>query len=280
MGGWRWAWARAQTPAWLVSAYVALVLLAIAPPALPAAIVLGAAAVWRWNSKPLMWLRYGARPADAGAAVRFLTLLVPIRSMRGRGQPRVWVSERLVGADCVMSGERDLVVSRRLLRWAMSGEVSQERVCAVAAHAKGLAGVWGSRLASASWVLAGPWRVIQAVADVARGLVRGALARFVWRWRWVVGGVAVVQTAWSGRWIVAGLVAGLVVLTWAVPRWNHALRHRLAVIGDRQAVAEGFGEELIAVLRARGESADQARVSELVRLVGESPTAEPPQIAK
>jgi hypothetical protein len=79
---------------------------------------------------------------------------------------------------------------------------------------------------------------------------------------------------------VAGLVAGLVVLTWAVPRWNHALRHRLAVIGDRQAVAEGFGEELIAVLRARGESADQARVSELVRLVGESPTAEPPQIAK
>lgn len=275
MSGWRWVWVRAQIPAWLVAVYVALVLLAVVPLALPAAIAAIAAAMWQWNSAEMMWLRYGARRADDGLAARFLALLVPIRSMRGRGQPRVWVSERLVGADCVMSGDRDLVVSRRLMRWAMSGEMSQERVCAVASHAKGLAGVWGSRLASASWVLAAPWRVIQAAVEAVRGRMRGALARFVWRWRWGVGGVAVVQTAWSGRWIVAALVAVLVVLTWAVPRWDRALRHRLAAIGDRQAVEEGFGEELLAAVRVHGGgSADQVRVSELERLVGGSSTAD------
>jgi hypothetical protein len=225
-----------------------------------------------WNSAALMWLRYGARRADAGVAARFLMLVVPIQSMRGRGQPRLWVAERMRGADCVMSGDHDLVVSLRLLRWAMAGEVSQERVCAVVAHAKGLRRVWGSQLVAVSWLLGAPWRVVATAGDAMRARkVMAAVAALAWRMRWLVGVVAVVQQVWAGRWWVGLSVAVLLTLTWVVPRWEVALSQRLASIGDRQAVAEGFGAELAEALRAhRGSVADLARVAELDRLLGQS----------
>lgn len=269
---WRWVWVRAQVPAWLVAACVAAVLLGVAPLALPAVAAIVVAVLSWWHSAALMWLRYGAKRADAGVAARFLMLLVPIQSMRGRGQPRLWVAERMSGADCVMSGDHDLVVSLRLLRWAMAGEVSQERVCAVVAHAKGLRAVWGSPLAAVSWLLGAPWRAVVAARDALRSRkALAAVAALAWRMRWPVGVVAVVQQVWAGRWPAAVSVAVLLTLTWVVPRWEAALSQRLARIGDRQAVAEGFGAELAEALRAhRGSVADLARVAELDRLLGRS----------
>lgn len=266
---WRWVWVRAQVPAWLMATYVVAVLLSVAPLALPAVVAAVVAAATWWNSSAVMWLRYGARRADDGVAARFLMLLVPIRSMRGRGQPRLWVADRMGGADCVMSGEHDLVVSLRLLRWALAGEVSQDRVCAVVAHAKGLRGVWGSRLAAATWVLGLPWRAVVVAGDAVRSRkALAAVAALAWRLRWPVGVVAVIQQVWAGRWPVAVSVAVLLALTWVVPRWEAALSQRLASIGDRQAVVEGFGAELAEVLRAhRGSAADLVRAAKLDRLL-------------
>lgn len=267
MRGWRGAWAAAQLTGVLVSSYVWLVVSVLAPaPVVLLLVVLGVACVVFRTSRPVMWARFGVRPASVFERDQVLAALVPMASMRGRRQPRVWVGSSLPGGrDALMPGEHDLVVGRQLLGWIANKELADEQVCAIVAHAKGPAVILDSRLVAAVDAYNLPWHIVEMVGVAVMRVVRRMipLASFAWKIRWMVFAVAVVQSAYDGRWIGAVGAAVLAVFSWTTGHFNRRLEQVMMRLGDDQVVAEGFGPTLAAMIR--GNRRNRSSIPDLER---------------
>lgn len=117
MSGWRGAWLGARVVPLLVSGVIVVWGTALWSPFLPswfAGVVLTG---WARARRP--WWRWRARrlAGDELGLVRGVLGVVPV--LRGRGEPRVWVSDSN-RVRLVMPGQLDLVVSR--VCWTRSPE--------------------------------------------------------------------------------------------------------------------------------------------------------------
>lgn len=241
---WRACWALAQVTGVLFSAAVWLVLLAAVPAFAVVVMLGGVVVVAAFRTLPVLRLVYGARPATAADREVLLRAIVPITSLRGRDQPRVFVGtgRRAEGRTVRAPGGGLLVVSESLLTRIRSGAVSDVAVSALVARAFGQVSALGSRTVLAVELYCLPWSIVEvAVARIMPALSRVRLVSLSWRLRPVVFGLGLVDAVLHARWEAAVPLVAVSVLTYTTGPLRRAWQRRLAELGDRRVDGEGLG---------------------------------------
>ncbi|MEA5052768.1 MAG: hypothetical protein VB093_04890, partial [Propionicimonas sp.] len=112
---WRWVWLRSRLTAIFASALIWMVLLSLAPGDVAVFVLLVSALVVGWQTRLLLWWRFGIRRVAPADAEVLRCALVPFEWLRGRNQPQLWRSSR-VHAGVVAADVRQLVLSDGLVR--------------------------------------------------------------------------------------------------------------------------------------------------------------------
>lgn len=248
---WRRVWLRAQITGLIFSSMVWLVAVGLSPMATASVFAVGVVWLLVRDTRAGLWWRFAARPARAFERERVQAAIVPIASLRGRHQPRIWIGTRTGPGGAVVPTSADLVVSPSVVCRIDGGELSDECTSALVSHALGQRAVWGSRLVAAVDVYCLPWRLVEMVTAVF-GATAGCsgLMAASWKIRWLVFGVAIIDNAHAARWNALVVVVIVAVLSGTTPvlrrRWLATLRD----LGDRQVIAEGLGPALASMIRA------------------------------
>ena len=239
---WRARWALAQITGIVFSTAVWIVLMAAAPDVVIAMLLGGVVLVAGLRTRAVLWLMLGARPAVGRDRDDLLRAIVPVRSLRGRGQPEVFVGRgfQARGWDVLAPCRASLLVSESLLGRIREGQVSDVEVSVRVARAFGQLPAVGSRLTLAVAVCCLPWAIVEDVARrVARRLARVPLMSLSWRMRPLVFGLGLVDAVQHARWQAAVPLLVLAVLTYTTGPLNRAWRRTLAEMGNRRVADEG-----------------------------------------
>jgi hypothetical protein len=227
----------------LASTCVWIIVCAVQPLVIVVGLTVGVLALLLRSGPWVFRLRYGVRLATDTERGVVLAALVPAQSLRGRGQPRIWVGDlhgHLAGLSAC-----DLAVDAGVLVAIVEGRfepttIAMEGERALAPYRVGAS---VARVVVAGYCL--PWRLAAAVGgrflDVTGLRTAWGL---VWGLRPVIVVTAVVQQAAAGQW---GLMVGIIVfgvLTYTTPfltqRWRRcAARVGFAVDFDDKEVSDG-----------------------------------------
>ncbi len=245
MPRWRACWAAAQITGVLVSSYVWLLLALTSPTATAAVVLVGVGYVVGRTSRAGMWWRFGARPATSAERDRVLAATVPVTALRGRHEPTIWIGRRMDTGAVVMVGERHLVVREDVLRRVLTGDLADEQVSALVTHALGQRHVRGSALVAAAEVYCLPWELVAVAANhVGRVGRRVPLLPLAWRARWVVFGMALIDSVRGSRWLALVGVALIALLSWSTGYLQRRWIKRIHALGQQRILADCFGPAL------------------------------------
>lgn len=261
---WRARWLLAQITGVLFSTAVWIVASALVSSVVLAVMLVGLVFVAVFRTRPVLWLRFGARRAAGVDRDVVLRAIVPIVSLRGRGQPAVFVGprRRLPGRDVAALGGRVLVVSDSLLARIKAGQVSDGEVSVQVAHALGQARALGSRLVVGIRMYCLPWEVVDTVVSAVAGrLARVPLMSLSWRMRPLVFGLGLVDAVQHARWEAAVPLLVMSVLTYTTRPLERAWQRRLLELGDRRVADEGLGS----AVDGESTSSDLGRVGDVQR---------------
>ncbi|QOK24210.1 hypothetical protein IGS73_07580 [Janibacter indicus] len=146
------------------------------------------------------------------------------------------------------AGRRTVIVSDGLIAAIREGVLPAEQSAAVIGHSSGLirSGAVRSDLALSFWTL--PWQVVAGFAlGVGRFFARLPFVSLLWRGRFIVGAVALVQGLAAGTpaTIASGIIgASVIALSYAMPRWEARWQAALVSIGDTQVTHAGLNGPL------------------------------------
>lgn len=251
---WRARWVLAQITGVIVSSAFWIVLAASASEFASAVLLSGLVFVAAYRTRLVLWLAFGARPASVADRDAVLRAIVPIASLRGRNQPRVFVARgrRAVGWDVVVPSPGVLLVSESVLDALRAGRVSDAEVSVLVAHAFGQLPALGSRAVLAVEIYSLPWTIARAVVGkVANRLARAPLMSFSWKLRPVVFGLGLLDAVQHGRWEAAIPLIVLAVLTYTTGPLDQAWTRKLDELGDHRVIDEGLGPSSRTVLDPR-----------------------------
>jgi hypothetical protein len=243
MDRWRAGWAFAQITGVLFSTAVWVVFMAVAPEVVVAVLLGGFVLVAGFRTRAVLWLVFGARPAVGHDRDDLLRAILPVRSLRGRGQPEVFVGRgfRARGWEVVAPCGGSLLVSEFMLARIREGRVSDLEVSVRVARVLGQLPAVGSRLTLAVAVYCLPWAIVEDVARrVAHRLARVPLMSLSWRMRPLVFGLGLVDAVQHARWEAAIPLLVLAVLTYTTGPLGRAWHGKLAELGDRYVADEGL----------------------------------------
>lgn len=245
--------ARAAGPGVVVSVVVvALTLAAVPAPAVAGATVVLAVFLWAaghgaWEG-PAAALVLGARrlrPSERDELAAVLTQLCRV----GLGPPLVELRvkrSRVIGA--TGAGRRTVVVSTGLIEAVVRGELPGRQAAAVVAHSAVLVREGLTRADLLIGCVSSPWRAMRAAVNgIGRAL---PLSLATWRLRVVVVAVAAVQAVQVGRVGLAVTIAAIGAFSYVVPVWERGWRDLCVRAGDEGVARAGFGDDLVAFLRA------------------------------
>ena len=157
---------------------------------------------------------------------------------------RVWViGKRYVDAFPV--GRRGIVVTSGMLDQLLTAQLPHRMATALLVGAQGQLRSGVSRRDPALRLLCLPFWLV-GVPGAALGVSR--LFRFAWMLRPVVFSIAVVQTWQLGMPGMSAAIAGLLAVTYLVPRWRRRWRATQVRIFDDAVLAAGRGADLAAWL--------------------------------
>jgi hypothetical protein len=275
------AWTRmlravALTPGLVVSTAVWLMVAALLPAGLGGLLLLCGLVLlvllWSGRSGRLGWLvdqvgavLAGAREPTPAEQLAFAPVLSRLAELEvdqllwqvGRSG-RSYPAARPFGRDQV-------VVSPVLVEAVFHGQVGVNEAAALVAHARGWLRAQPTRgeIAIAAWML--PWRALSPVIARVGGTARWVpLVGFAWQLRFVVGAIAVVQSAAEGRALSAIVVAVSITTTYVTPTARRARGARLQAAADQYVATPGLGPALLSALQRIGApTPDLERVSRL-----------------
>ena len=223
---WRWCWLLSRTTAMAVSAVTWLIVMSWAPAAMTGLLLAAIATVAGWKAGWMARCRLPARAARQDEAAAVLRALVPIGALRGRNQPSLWVSDRLV-CDVGAVDERTFVVSGRLVGWLMHGQLPDSAVCEMVVRALALVPVHRSRLVATALLSCVPWTALTLLLRPARKLAR-ILGPLVWMFAALAAG----DLCQRGEWFLMVLLALVVVATVTTPRLDRAWAARCQAMAE------------------------------------------------
>lgn len=244
MKGWRGTWAAAQITGAVFSSLVWIVVWGLSLPALLVTMAVGTVLVIGRNTRPMLWWRFGAKPANDFQRNTVLAAIVPIASLRGRRQPSVWIGHRLAGGHVVMPARSVLVVSPDLVRQVVSGQLADRQASVMVSRAFGQIAVRSSIVSSAVEFYCIPWQVVRVFLGVlGQVAARHRILGFCWRIRWIVFAMAVVDAYRSARWTALIGVVLIAVLSWSTGYLEKRWALKLQGLADHRAIHERLGAE-------------------------------------
>lgn len=233
MNGWRGTWAAAQITGVIFSSLVWIVVWGLSLPAPVVTAAIGLALVIGRNTRPMLWWRFGATPANDFQRDTILVAIVPIASLRGRRQPSVWIGRRII-ADVVMPSSSILVVSPTFVGQVANGQLTDRQASAIISQTLGVVEVIDSALVNALDVYCLPWRIVQVpIAMVRQFAARHRTLRISWSIRWIVFGVAIVDNYLNARWAAFVGVILVALLSWTTGFLQKRWDGRLQDLGDQ-----------------------------------------------
>lgn len=266
MKGWRGSWAAAQITGVIFSSLVWIVVWGLSFPALLVALAVGITLVIGRNTRPMLLWRFGATPANNFQRDTMLTAIVPIASLRGRHQPTIWIGRRLHGSHVVMPSSSVLVVSSRLVSQVANGQLTDRRASAMISQALGHEQVLDSVLVNVLEAYCLPWRFVEVfIVAVSRFAAHHATFRFSWRIRWIVFGMAIVDSYLNARWPAFVGVIVIAVLSWTTGHFQSRWERTCQDLGDQRTIAEGLGPDLTDLIQLGGTSLDTSERAERLR---------------
>ncbi len=255
MNGWRGTWAAAQITGVIFSSLVWIVVCGLSLPVLAVTTAIGIALVIARNTWPLLWWRFGATSAAAFQRDTILTAIVPIPSLRGRRQPSIWVGRRIDGGLVVMPSRTVVVVSPEFVRRVSNGQLSDRQASAIISRALGHCQVHDSSLVNVVETYCAPWRFVQIFTRVAGQLTtRSPMLGLSWKIRWIVYGVAIVDSYRNARWAALVGVVVIAVLSWSTGHFQKTWARKLEDLSDDCAASEGLGPDLADLIERGGRS--------------------------
>ena len=268
MNRWRGTWAAAQLTGAIFSSLVWIVVCGLSLPALLVTAAIGIALVIGRNTRPMLWWRFGATPANDFQRDTMLTAIVPIASLRGRRQPSVWIGRRIIGAEVAVPSSSILLVSPRFVGQLANGRLTDRQASAIISQSLGVVEVVDSVLVNVLDAYCVPWRIAQVfIAMVSQFAARHRTLRISWRIRWLVFGVATVDNYLNGRWAAFIGVILIAVLSWTTGLFQKRWDRRCQNLADERTISEGLGTDLADLIQsgdrslATSERADRLRRS-------------------
>ena len=183
-------------------------------------------------------LLYGGTPLTV-ADQRVLAPVVAALCAHGLGPPmvQVWVRPDGPPTDVTATGRRSMLVNRSLIEAIQDGAVSVERATTLLTHAGGLVRSGATRADPflRFWTI--PW-VLLTHAMVWLGRIIGVadIVQVMWKGRWILAAIAVVQAVTASHPGLAVLVSAIGTTTYLWPQWVRTWHARVGAIGD-EAVA-------------------------------------------
>ena len=268
MNGWCGSWAAAQITGVIFSSLVWIVVGGLSFPALVVTAAISVALVIGRNTPPMLWWRFGARPASDSQRDMMLTAIVPIASLRGRHQPSVFIGRPITGAEVVMPSSSILVVSPRFVAQVANGQLTDWQASAIISQALGTVKVVDSVLVNMLEAYCLPWRTVQVfITTVSELAARHRTLRFSWSIRWLVFGVATVDNYLNARWPAFAGVILIAAMSWTTGHFQKRWGRRCQDLGDQRTISEGLGSDLADLIQrsdpslATSERADRLRRS-------------------
>ena len=251
-------------PAWVVKSLavgpevaVSVVVVALTLAAAPAPAAAGAALVlagFLWAAGRGAWegpaaeVVLGARRLRPSERRELAEVLIRLCRV-GLGPPLVELRvkrSRAIGA--TGAGRRTVVVSTGLIEAVVRGELPGRQAAAVVAHSAVLVREGLTREDLLIGCVSAPWRAMRAAVHGIRRALPLRLA--AWRLRVVVVTVAVVQAVQVGRVGLAVTITAIGAFSYALPVCQRRWHDLLVRAGDEGVARAGFGDDLVAFLRA------------------------------
>jgi hypothetical protein len=267
VNGWHGTWAAAQITGVVFSSLVWIVVWGLSLPALLVAGAIGVSLVIGRNTRPMLWWRFGATPANDFERDLMLSAIVPIASLRGRHQPSVWIGRRIIGGQVVMPSSTALVVSPEFVGRVGNGRLTDRQASAIISQALGAAEVVDSTLVNLLEAYCVPWRMVQILGSmVSQFAARHRTLRISWRSRWLVVGVAIVDDYINARWAAFTGVILIAMLSWTTGHFQKRWDYWCQDLNDQRTISEGLGTDLAELIQPGGRSiATSERVDRLRR---------------
>jgi hypothetical protein len=214
----RRAWMVAHLTPALLSSMIWLWCLALAPAL--AALVAGVAIVNGLIANQSWVLRavHGVRPAGTGERDVVLEALVPVRALRGRGQPRIWIRTRPGPLAALTT--RDLAVPATVATALQRGGLDPDRFAGAAVRTIAERAAQAGAVAYVVEVYCLPWTTLAEIGAHLGWVGRQPLIHPLWVARPVVLTIAIVQQLGLGRPTVAATVLAVMALTFLHPHWR------------------------------------------------------------
>jgi hypothetical protein len=177
---------------------------------------------------------------------------IALLCQKGLGPPaiKLYARDGEVGISAGAAGRHGVVMSAGLLQAAQLGQLPADQAAGVIAAAIGRIRLGQTRfdIAVEFWTI--PWQLVRAACRaIAITVGLFPLTHFAWRIRFVVGAVAVAQSAADGRITVGVVVAEFIGLTYLAPRWQRQWDVRSQYESDRFVADHDLGEALGQFLR-------------------------------
>jgi len=177
---------------------------------------------------------------------------IALLCQKGLGPPAVelYARDGEVGISAGAAGRRSVVVSAALLQAAQLRQLPPDQAAGVIAAAVGRIRLGQTRfdVAVEFWTI--PWQLVQVVClAIARTVGLFPLTRLAWRIRFVVGAVAVAQSAVDGRIAAGVVVAVFIALTYLAPLWQRQWDTYSQDNSDRFVADHELGDALSQFLR-------------------------------
>lgn len=244
MSGMSWvsAYLLAQLTPVLVSTGIWIILVAVQPWLVIVGPALAGLAVSASRTPPMVRLRFGVRSATPVERTLVLGALAVAPSLRGRGEPRVWIGRRL--SDVRALSAQDLAVGEVVLERLRHGVADPEElaISAVVSFAPLRLRAETARALIATYCL--PWRALGRLVGGVTRRTLGPVLKVVWWFRLLAVVSAVALQASQSRWGVAVGLAAVGLLACTTPalgrRWARA---RCRVRAD--AVMSDFGSAVV-----------------------------------
>ena len=267
MNRWRGTWAAAQITGVIFSSLVWIVVWGLSLPTLLVTAAISVALVIGRNTRPMLWWRFGARPANDFQRDTVLTAIVPIASLRGRHQPSIWIGRWIAGGQVVIPSSTVLVVSPRFVGQVANGQLTDRQTSAIISQALGIVEVVDSTLVNLLDAYCVPWRLVQVLtAMVSQFAARHRTLRISWGIRWLVFGVAIVDNYLNARCAAFVGVILIATLSWTTGFFQKQWDRRCQDLGDQRTISEGLQTDLADLIQRSDRSLATSQRAARLRL--------------
>lgn len=191
------------------------------------------------NNSWVLRAMHRVRPASTGEREAMLRALVPVRALRGRGQPLLWIRTRPGPLEALTV--RDVAVPATTASALLRGRLDPDQFAAAVVRTLAERSACAGVAVYVGEVYCLPWAILAEIGVHLGWVGRQPLIHPLWVARPVVLTIAIVQQLEQGRPTVAATVLAITALTYLHPHWRTRWLAAVREYADSEVARQGLG---------------------------------------